>query len=209
MTDFIEYNLSDTNMYDNIGINIDPYLNHVNNINDLNHPVPISNICFPKNTPIITNHGTISIEKINPKIHTIQNKKIVAITKTISLDTYLVCFEKHSLGFNYPNKNTIMSKQHKVMYKGQLIKADKFLDVIKNVKKIEYNGEILYNILLENYDTIEVNNLICETLHPDNIIAKLYSTKFNNKYKTNLIVMLNESIIKKKYSVYKKLTSCL
>ena len=53
-------------------------------------PPPISNICFPAKTPITTNQGLIDIDKINPEIHTIRNKKIVAVTKTVTQDNYLV-----------------------------------------------------------------------------------------------------------------------
>ena len=39
---------------------------------------------------------------------------------------------------------------------------------------MEYTSKVLYNILLEKHDQMMVhNNLIVETLHPDNTIAKL------------------------------------
>ena len=68
----------------------------------------------------------------------------------------------------------IISKNHFVLYKGKMIQAQNLINQIKNIYKIKYNGELLYNIILENYDLINVNNLICETLHPLNKIAKLY-----------------------------------
>ena len=39
---------------------------------------------------------------------------------------------------------------------------------------VPYKKEILYNVLMDNYERIKVNNLICETLHPKNKVAKLY-----------------------------------
>ena len=164
-------------------------------------PIPICPICFVKNTPITTDQGIIHIEKINPDIHTINNKKIMAITKTISQDKYLICFEKHSLGFNSPNKKTIMSKNHNIVYKGKNIKANKFIGQF-DVKRIKYNGEILYNVLMEKHEYMRVNNIVCETLHPNNIIAKLYKSYFSEDYKTNIINMMNKSIIKNDYSAY-------
>ena len=47
---------------------------------------------------------------------------------------------------------------------------------IPGVDSVEYTGKVLYvyNILLEKHDQMMVhNNLIVETLHPDNTIAKL------------------------------------
>ena len=138
-------------------------------------PNPISNICFPAGTPITTNQGNIPIEKINPDIHTIRNKKIVGITQTISQDKYLVCFEKDSLSKNLPSQTTIISKNHCIFYKGSMLKASDFIDKFENVKKVKYRGEVLYNVLMEENDKMMVNNLICETLDPVNGIAKLYN----------------------------------
>ena len=53
---------------------------------------------------------------------------------------YLVCFEKNALG-NYPDRKTIMSKNHKVMYENKMTEAYKFLKHFKNVKKVKYNQE--------------------------------------------------------------------
>jgi len=140
----------------------------------------ISDICFPAGTPIQTDQGIISIETILPNIHTINSKKIIAITKTISLGDYLVCFDKNSLGNNIPSKKTILSKFHKLFYKNKMIKADSFIGKLKNVHKLKYDGRVLYNVLMEKYDKIIVNNIVCETLHPENPIAKLYQL-INNK----------------------------
>jgi hypothetical protein len=134
----------------------------------------VSNICFPPGTPIETDQGLIPIETILPNIHTIDSKKIIEITKTISVDSYLVCFEKNSLGKKIPSKKTILSKNHKLFYKNQMVKADLLIGKLNNVYKVNYDGNVLYNVLMENYDTMNVNNIICETLHPENPIAKLY-----------------------------------
>lgn len=157
---------------------------------------PVSDICFPATTPILTNKGNINIEQINPDIHTIRNRKIIAITKTITQDKYLICFEKDSLGINIPSQKTIISKNHLIFYKGKMIKAKKFLYFSENVKKIKYNGEVLYNVLLETHDKMMVNNMICETLHPDNVIAQLYRSlpNLNKEEQQELIKQTNKWI---------------
>ena len=173
---------------------------------NINTP-PISNICFLENTPILLDQGIIDIQEINTDIHTINNKKIVAITKTISLDNYLVCFHENALGANYPIKKTIISKDHKILYYGKMIEAYKFIGHFDKVKKMKYNGEVLYNILMENHEKINVNNLICETLHPKNIIAKIYNSKLSEKYKNKIIIIMNNSIKNNDYLIYKKITN--
>ena len=138
----------------------------------------ISNICFPAGTPIKTDQGTVAIEQIDPIKHTIKQQAIQHITQTITLDNYLISFPKSSLSRGLPHQHTIMSKDHKIEFNGQMTPAYRFLNYSKDIKKVKYNGEILYNILLAEYGTVQVNGLTCETLHPNNAIAKLY----NNLY---------------------------
>lgn len=159
---------------------------------------PISNICFPAGTPITCNQGNIPIEKINPDIHTICNKKIVGITKTITQDKYLVCFEKDALGTNFPLQKTIISKNHRILYKGNMRQAKEFVGLNDKVYKIKYKKEVLYNVLMEEYDKMVVNNLICETLHPENGIAKIYRElqKLNPQEQDELIKKYNNYVIK-------------
>jgi hypothetical protein len=166
--------------------------------------VPVGEICFPKGTPIATDQGLISIEKINPKVNTIRNKSITAITKTVSNDKYLVCFEKDALAPNFPSHKTIITANHSIFYKGEMRIAKWFLHKFENVKKVKYNGEILYNVLLEKHDKMFVNNLLCETLHPDNFIAKLYIylQKLNPTEQQVLINKLN-----KEENTYKRFKS--
>jgi len=157
-------------------------------------PVPIDNICFVKNTPIETDQGIIAIQKIDPSVHTINNKKIITITKSVTEDNFLICFEKDALGENIPSTRTIVSKYHKIKNrKGNMMDAYKFLEYYEDVKKISYNGEILYNILMEDHETVNVNNLVCETLHPDHEIAKLYKNNYSDEYTNTVVMFMNYS----------------
>ena len=137
-------------------------------------PAPTSNVCFPAKTPIMTNLGPVNIEDINPAVHTIRNKKIVAITKTVAHDKNLVRIAKHALGHLYPEKTTLISQNHKVFCQGQMVKAKHLVDEVKGVTFVPYNGQVLYNVLLEEHEKMQVNNLIVETLHPEHKVAKLY-----------------------------------
>jgi hypothetical protein len=148
-------------------------------------PTPDSNICFPAGTPILTDQGNIPIEKINPKVHTIRNKKIEGIVRTKLMDEYLVCFEKNSLGPNVPCERTVMSGNHKVVVNGQMKMAREILNARSmsfgrktnstTIHPIRYNGQSMYNVLMEDYNVILVNNMVCETLDPDNKMADLHA----------------------------------
>ena len=162
-------------------------------------PIIIGNICFAFGTPITTDQGDILIQNINTDYHTINNKKIVCVTKTLSMDTHLVCFEKNSLANNIPNNKTITSRFHGIYINDELIRAN---DLVNNesIHKIEYNEEILYNILMEDHEKVLVNNMICETLHPTNYVAQLYRVmdKLNHSERERLIKEVNRLVVKNK-----------
>jgi hypothetical protein len=149
------------------------YTNYCKSVTNFT-PTPSSNVCFPAKTPIMTNQGPINIEDIDPAVHTIRNKKIVAITKTVAHDKNLVRIAKHALGHLYPEKTTFISQNHKVFFQGQMVQAKHLVDEARGVTLVPYNGQVLYNVLLEQYEKMQVNNLIVETLHPENKVAKLY-----------------------------------
>ena len=154
----------------------------------------ISDKCFSAGTLILTDQGAIPIETILPKIHTICSKKIIDIIKFTSSSNYLVCFEKNSLGKNIPSKKTIIGKKNKLCYKNKMIIADWFIGKLNNVYKIEYDGEIIYNILMEKHDKMVVNNMVCETLKPNCKVIKLHKLlKKNNVDPTKYNKLINNS----------------
>ncbi|MCJ7802131.1 MAG: leucine-rich repeat protein, partial [Candidatus Marinimicrobia bacterium] len=159
----------------------------------------LNNVCFPAKTPITTNQGNIPIEKLDPAVHTIRNKKILAITKTVSQEKHIICFEKDSLGENVPSQKTSISSNHEILYKGVMTKAKDFVNQnFKNVYKVKYGGEVLYNVLMEKHDKMMVNNMICETLHPESSAAKFYMILKDLKPKEQqlFIQRANEHILK-------------
>uniref|UniRef100_A0A6C0IMP7 Hedgehog/Intein (Hint) domain-containing protein n=1 Tax=viral metagenome TaxID=1070528 RepID=A0A6C0IMP7_9ZZZZ len=169
---------------------------------------PASNICFPAGTPIQTDQGIFPIEQLDKTIHTIQQQPILHITKTVTLDKYLICFEKNSLSRNIPSRRTIMSKYHKIDVKGQMVPAERLLNYSREVKKVQYNGEVLYNVLLADYSLMNVNGLMCETLHPDNVIAKLY-TQYTPEERNDIVLLMNEALEKKDIIKYKSVFSLI
>ena len=166
-------------------------------------------ICFPKGTHVTTNQGDIAIEKLNPDIHTIRGKKIVAIKQTNPLFTHIVSIEKGALGKNVPNTTTQISKEHSVYYKGKMTRAIDLVGVCDGVIEIPYNGETLYNVLLKKHDKMMINNLICETLHPDNIMAKICGGKYNNAEQNKLCAELSKIMKDKDFKACKKLYASL
>lgn len=154
-------------------------------------PTPVVPICFPAGTPVLTDQGYIPIEQIDPEINTIRNKIIVAITKTITNHDKVVCFEKHSLGYNVPNKRTLVSLNHGIIYNTKLIPAKKFVGRKNGIYFKKYNGEYLYNVLMEKHMGMLVNGMKVETLDPKNIVAKLYTNNYSPEQKEKIILKIN------------------
>jgi hypothetical protein len=151
--------------------------------------VNLSNICFPKDTPIVTDQGIVKIQDI--KNNTINGIKVEHITQTVSTHSHLVCFEKDSIAKGCPSQQTIMTRNHKVFH-GTMVKADTLLN--DNIYLIMYNGEILYNVLLEKNGLMNVNGLVCETLDVNNIIALFYKSNYSLDEKNKIMKLLNDSI---------------
>ena len=137
-------------------------------------------ICFVEGSKVTTDQGIINIEDLIPRKHTIDNQEIIAVPSSIPNQLkYLMSIEKDTFGENIPNKKTIMTHNHKIYFKNELIQVKKFLFNsypinISNIRNISYNKEKLYNVLLKSYSKMKVNNMYVETLDPNNPIARKY-----------------------------------
>lgn len=153
-----------------------------------------SNICFVAGTPVDTDQGPIPIEQLDHKTNTINGRPIVAISKITSTDSYLILLKANCLGPNQPSQDTTVSQLHKILYNGKMTAAQN----LPNSNKIPYDGQPLYNVLLENYSTMTVNNLTVETLNPRSNIAILYKFITTNNIdtvgKNKLICLLNQKL---------------
>jgi hypothetical protein len=142
-------------------------------------PIPISNICFTYNTPIETDQGEVEISCIDTNNkYTINSYPIIAITKTILNDPYVVCFEAHSIEQDYPTCKTTMSINHLILYKGTMRKALTFVNH-ETITLVDYKGDMMYNVLLPIHHHMKVNGMMCETLDPRNKIASFYSLLYD------------------------------
>ena len=155
---------------------IDDYANPSNNYFVWTTPTLddiIGEICLVEGTQVLTDQGYIAIEKIDVTKHTIDKQHIVTITKTVNTSPYLICVKESALGENVPSQDTIMSKDHMVSYKGGMLNANRLEHAETNVCKVDNTKTILYNVLLESYSKMIVNNMEVDTLHPENMVAKM------------------------------------
>lgn len=132
-----------------------------------------SRICFPAGTTVQTDQGIVEIQTITPE-HSIDGKRVVALTKTYGMDSDLVCIRRGALRKNYPNKTTLITRCHRLWLKGELVSAQRLLDQ-PGFSLVPYKGEKLYNVLLEKEGRMKVHGMWVETLDPINPIAKFFN----------------------------------
>jgi hypothetical protein len=58
-------------------------------------------------------------------------------------------------------------------------------------------------VLLAKYSRMNVNGLVCETLHPENIMAKLYTNRYAEDERNKFVVEINDSLAKRDLQRYK------
>jgi hypothetical protein len=90
-----------------------------------------------------------------------------------------------------------------------MTRAVDLVGVCKGVVKIPYNGETLYNVLMEKHDHMMINNLICETLHPENIMGKICGGKYKLSEQKKICEVLTSIIKTNNLPTYKKLYAYL
>jgi len=132
-----------------------------------------SRICFPAGTTVQTDQGIVEIQTIGSN-HSIDGKRVVALTKTYGMDADLVCIRRGALRKNYPNKTTLITRCHRLWLKGELVSAQRLLEE-PGFSLVPYTGEKLYNVLLEKEGRMKVHGMWVETLDPINPIAKFFN----------------------------------
>jgi hypothetical protein len=134
-------------------------------------PPPPSPTCFPAGTPIATDQGVIDIEKLTPA-HSIRGVPVVAVTRSTGHRT-VISLPRSSLYVNVPSQDTYCSLEHKVFHNGRMTKARDLVTKCAHVTKVVHDGAPLYNVLLPVHSRMVVNNLVAETLHPQNAAARV------------------------------------
>jgi len=127
-------------------------------------------ICFPAGASVKTDQGFVNIEKITNQ-HSINGLKVLAVSKVLNKCDYLIELKKDALSKNCPNKDTLISRFHKIYHNNKGKMAIGLVNG-KNIKRKKTKRDLIYNVLLEKYDKMEVNGMSVETLNPNNPIAK-------------------------------------
>jgi hypothetical protein len=158
----------------------------------------ISNICFRGEAKVLTREGYMEIREVKKGMK-VQGEEIEEVTRTISKEEEVVLMNAGSIMKNMPKEDTVITKEHKVLYKGRMVEAKELVNG-RTIVYEKYKGETLYNILLSGEGKMVVNGMIVETLSPSNNIAKLYKMLkgYKEEEKCEIIKIYNEERNKKK-----------
>ena len=162
--------------------------------------------CFPKGTPINTDHGIIEIQDIIPSRHTIRGNHVRAIIKTQWTRGNMILFKKNCLYNNVPSNDTLISIKHQIYYNGKMHDADSFVSLNKAEAIPHTNNKSIYNVLLDKHDKMITNNMIVETQNPNSMIGYLYNNFLLNdqisKQSINIAIKFTNEFYESKWSTY-------
>jgi len=147
----------------------------------------VSNVCFPKDTMVLCDQGWFKIQELT-NANTFGGFGLVAVTETVSKDDHLIEFNPNCFSVGSPCQTLRISKDHLVLKAGNLEKASSLPEGVK----VAYNGETLYNVLLEVHGLMNVQDVGCETLHPENSVAKYYRATVKPTVQEHDFVLKNE-----------------
>jgi hypothetical protein len=120
--------------------------------------------CFLGPTKVKTDQGLIAFNQLT-KYNTISNLKIKKVTKMYNSDDNLIFIKKHAFGKNIPNKNTYIGRNHAIYIDGKLVRARDLINKNSVQQHPRQVSDMIYNVLLEKYSVMYINNMPCETLN--------------------------------------------
>jgi alpha-tubulin suppressor-like RCC1 family protein len=145
----------------------------------------ISDVCFRGDTNIETDQGVYNISELKTYKHTINGRKIQAITKTKYNTNKMVCIKKNAINDNVPSEDIYVSQKHSIYMDKKLIEARDLVKKYKNVKFVKYQGEYLYNIVFDYHGILKIHNMYFESLHPKNKVAQMYISSNKRRISNN------------------------
>ena len=122
----------------------------------------ISNNCLLEGSIINTDKGRKMIQDICTNDH-IHGMKVKHLHKILNKSQIIFLIKKNTFKLNVPNKDTYITGYHKILIYNKYYTVSHLSNKFKNIKKIDLNQQFVYNIELEKYSYMIVNNMIVET----------------------------------------------
>ena len=114
-------------------------------------------ICFHRNTKIMTDQGEVKIKNLR-SYHTIDDNEIIYIIKSSSKPTHLVEIKKNSIGQNIPSNDLLLTPSHIILLHNKTVRASQLVNN-ENIKIVENDDSYVYNFILVNNNFVKISNL--------------------------------------------------
>ena len=120
-------------------------------------------VCFPGDTPVTLTKEIKIKELVEESTQLMEENQIHH--KVRNEDSTLTVSGEMRLR-KVPSRKTLITNEHLVEFHGEMVQAGELVDMVDGAFKVKYNGEPVYNVVMEKKDTMMVNGLRCETLDP-------------------------------------------
>lgn len=117
--------------------------------------------CLPGDTLIPTDQGPVPIQDITPD-HSIRGTLVSGLVKAINADDYMIMINKDALGPNMPDRDFLISKNHRIFINKRKVRAEDLING-ETIKKHYTGHQWMYNIQLRKFAYIRCYNLMIET----------------------------------------------
>ena len=122
------------------------------------------------NEIVHTDQGHFPIQDLKVGEHSIRGKIIQKISKNICHHKKMVHIQKDAIQEGVPNKDTILTMNHKVSFRGRKKPIFRFLHK-DGISLIPSENRPIFNVMLSDYSWMRVNNMVVETLDPSSTLS--------------------------------------
>jgi hypothetical protein len=117
--------------------------------------------CFPAHTLIPTDQGIVEVQDLTPT-HSIKNNFISDVVRSVNVCDYMIMFDKDSLGPNMPDRDLLISRQHRIFFNKKKTRAEEFLNGV-TIRKHHTGHNLMFKINMQRFAYIKCYNLMVET----------------------------------------------
>lgn len=141
-------------------------------------------MCFTHEALVRTSIGSVPISKIQRDQTIVVSRhrsgNVSHAIRVVNASPTMIQIAKDTLGTNYPNRDTTLTPEHRIMLRDGLWYRAGDLLTIDGVTAIESEpNQYVYHLAVTDCDTMSVDGLAVETLDPNNINVQMRTRKIN------------------------------
>ena len=148
-------------------------------------------VCFHKDTVIQTDQGNVLVTHLTNN-HTIDGHRVIYVLQSPVKPSQLVKIEPHTFGFNQPNKELLLTRNHTVTINNIINPISYYINKT-TITQIDNNDDV-YNIMLLNKKHCKVHNINCDVINVSTEQLRVLYKIINNQNRNKNNRLLNCTI---------------